>query len=122
MKWLVLPTVLLAASFCLGQAAQPNGSVDNRQAGSGEITVRGCVGMSAGDYILTEQDPGMTYELSANDKTRLRHYLGQRVEVVGTKSASTATSSDATMPTGSPASVTLHVHTIKTISKECRTR
>jgi len=84
-----------------------------------QVTVQGCVGRSTGDYILTQQDPGNTYELQASHKIRLRQYLGQEVEVVGTKSPSMSTSSDAMARTGSPSSVTITVNSIKTIAKEC---
>jgi hypothetical protein len=84
------------------------------------ITVQGCVSRSSGDYILFKQDPGMTYELQATGKMKLRNYLGQQVEVTGTESASLSTSSDALTRTGSPASVTLTITSIKTIAKECQ--
>jgi hypothetical protein len=61
----------------------------------------------------------MTYELQATGKTKLRHYLGQRVEVTGNESPSMSTSSDTSARMGSPASVTLTITSIKTIDKEC---
>jgi hypothetical protein len=61
----------------------------------------------------------MTYELQATGKTKLRHYLGQRVEVIGTESPSLSTSSDTSTRMGSPASMTLTITSIKTIDKEC---
>jgi hypothetical protein len=62
----------------------------------------------------------MTYELQATGKTKLHKYLGQQVEVIGTESPSMSTSSDVLgTRTGSPASVTLTITSIKTIEKEC---
>jgi hypothetical protein len=84
--------------------------------------VQGCVGRSSGDYILMKQDPGMTYELQATGKTKLRQYLGQQVEVTGTESPSMSTSSDTSARAGSPSPVTLTVTSIKTIDKECPAR
>jgi hypothetical protein len=118
--WFVL---MLSGSFLLAQgAAFGNSEQSNSKDSKGQVTVQGCVGRSSGDYILTKQDPGMTYELQATGKTRLRQYLGQRVEVTGTESPSLSTSSDALNKTGSAASVTLTITSIKTITKECTVR
>jgi hypothetical protein len=87
-----------------------------------EITVQGCVGRSSGDYILTKRSPAMTWELQASGKTRLRDYLGQRVEVTGTEGPTMSSSSDALNKTGSASSVTLTITSIKTIDKECTVR
>jgi hypothetical protein len=119
-SWFLL---ILSGSFLLTQCAafgrsSEGGSKDSKD----QVTVQGCVGRSSGDYILTKQDPGMTYELQATGKTRLRQYLGQRVEVVGTESPSLSTSSDALNKTGSAASVTLNITSIKMIAKECTVR
>jgi len=109
------------AGVLLAQESNPpsGSSQDNSRRAKGQITVQGCVGRSTGDYILTKQDPGMTYELQATGKIKLRHYLGQRVEVTGNESPSMSTSSDTSARMGSPASVTLTITSIKTIDKEC---
>jgi hypothetical protein len=115
--WLVL---LLSGSFLLAQDSSPSAtSQDNSKDSKGQVTVRGCVSRSSGDYILSQEDPAMTYELQATGKTRLGPYLGQQVEVTGRKSPSMSTSSDAMAKMGSPASVTLTVTAIKTLAKEC---
>lgn len=88
----------------------------------GQVTVQGCVARSSGDYVLIKQDPGMTYELQVTGKTKLRQYLGKRVEVTGTESPALSTSSDAMARTGSPASVTLTITSIKSIATECAAR
>jgi hypothetical protein len=69
-----------------------------------------------------QQDPGVTYELQATGKTKLRNYLGRQVEVTGVESPSLSTSSDALTRTGSPSPVTLIITSIKTLEKECRGR
>jgi len=115
--WFVL---LLSGSFLLAQDSNPtNPCQHNSKASKGQEAVQGCVGRSTGDYILTKQDPGITYELQATGKIKLRQYLGQRVEVTGTESPSLSTSSDTSARTGSPAPVTLTITSIKTIEKEC---
>ena len=112
---------MIWTGILLAQESNPpsGSSQDNSKHAKGQITVQGCVSRSTGDYILTKQDPGMTYELQATGKTKLRHYLGQRVEVTGNESPSMSTSSDTSARMGSPASVTLTVTSIRTIDKEC---
>jgi len=116
--WLAL--LLFSGSFLLAQDSTFNPmSQDSSKDSNGQVTVRGCVDRSSGDYVLIKQDPAVTYELHATGKTKLRHYLGQRVEVTGTQSPSLSTSSDAMAKMGSPASTTLTISSIRTIDKEC---
>lgn len=115
--------LLLSSSFLLAQDTNPAKANQPKKKGSkDEITVQGCVGRSSGDYVLTKQDPAMTYELQATGKTRLRNYLGQRVEVTGKESATLSTSSDALNKTGSASPVTITITSIKTIDKDCTVR
>jgi hypothetical protein len=115
--------LLLSSSFLLAQDSNSSAmSQGNSKHSKGEVTVQGCVGRSSGDYILTKQNPGMTYELQGTGKIKLRQYLGQRVEVTGTQSPSMSTSSDAITKTGAPASTTLTISSIRTIAKECSVR
>jgi hypothetical protein len=115
--------LLLSGSFLLAQDSSPNATGQHKsKASKGEVTLQGCVSRSSGDYILIEQHPAMTYELQATGKTKLRRYLGQQVEVTGRESPSMSTSSDSLTRTGSPASVTLTITSIKTIAKECSVR
>jgi hypothetical protein len=115
--------LLLSSSFLLAQDSNSSAmSQGNSKHSKGEVTVQGCVGRSSGDYILTKQNPGMTYELQGTGKIKLRQYLGQRVEVTGTQSPSMSTSSDAITKTGAPASTTLTISSIRTITKECSVR
>jgi len=112
--------MLLSGTFLLAQdSSMPR---ENAKDSKGQVTVQGCVGRSSGDYVLTKQNPGMTYELHATGKIKLRNYLGQRVEVVGTESPSLSTSSDALNKTGSAASSTISVSAITTIDKDCTVR
>jgi hypothetical protein len=118
--WVVL---LLSGSFLLAQGqTAASASGHKAKASKDEVTVQGCVGRSSGDYVLTKQNPAMTYELQATGRTRLRNYLGQHVEVTGTEGPTLSTSSDALNKTGSASSVTLTISSIRTIDKECTAR
>jgi hypothetical protein len=113
---------LFLASFLFAQQSNSsNPSQDNSKPSAGEIKVQGCVGRSAGDYVLMKQDPGMSYQLQATGKIKLSHYLGQQVEVTGKESPSLRTSSSSSARTGS-ASVALTITSIKAIEKECSAR
>ncbi len=119
----LLCALLLSGSLLLAQDSAPANT--NQQGGKdskGEVTVRGCVSRSSGDYILMKQDPAVTYELQGTHKIRLRNYLGQRVEVTGSESPTLASSSDALNKVGSAAPVTLTITSIKTIDKDCSAR
>jgi hypothetical protein len=111
--------LLLSSSFLLAQdnpsAMRQRNSKDSKE----EVTLQGCVSRSSGDYILMKQNPGITYQLQATGKIRLRNYLGQRVEAVGSESPTMSTSSDAMNKVGSAAPVTLTVTSIRTIDKDC---
>ena len=116
-------TVLLAAILMWAQSNQnaPTNQPSNNSNNNGTITVRGCVAVQNGDYVLSKQDPGNTYELQKGEKIKLRNYLGQRVEITGTKSTTMPTSEDAINGrAGSASPVTISIKSIKTISKECR--
>jgi hypothetical protein len=116
----ILAVLLLLSSLLLAQQSNPSAtSQPTSKDAKGQVTVQGCVGKFSGDYILTKQDPAITYELQATGKTKLRHYLGQRVEVTGTEAPSMSSSSDALNKTGSASPVTITITSIKTISQEC---
>jgi hypothetical protein len=116
----ILAVLLLLSSLLLAQQSNPSAtSQPKSKDAKGQVTVQGCVGKFSGDYILTKQDPAITYELQATGKTKLRHYLGQRVEVTGTEAPSMSSSSDALNKTGSASPVTITITSIKTISQEC---
>lgn len=117
MKKVIGTAVLLIASSALVQSDQPS----NNHKQNGEVTVRGCVTMMNGDYVLTKQDPGNTYQLEKGEKVKLRDYLGKRVEITGPKSTTLPTSEDAiNARMGSASPVTIKIKSIKTIAKECR--
>ncbi len=110
----VVCALLLSGSFLFAQ--------DSGKDSKGQVTMSGCVSRSNGDYTLMKQDPAITYQLQGSHKIRLSHYLGQRVEIIGSESPTMATSSDAMNKVGSAAPVTLTVTSIKTIDKACSAR
>jgi hypothetical protein len=116
MKTAIWIAVVLSAGFAWAQSDQAARSDQP----SGQVTVRGCVTMVNGDYALTKPDPGNTYELQKAEKIKLRSYLGQRVEITGTKSRTLSTSEDAINAGGNASPVTITIQSIKTISKECQ--
>jgi hypothetical protein len=119
----LLCALLLSGSLLLAQDSAPaNTNQQDGKDSKGEVTVRGCVSRSSGDYILMKQDPAVTYELQGTHKIRLRNYLGQQVEVSGNESSTMASSSDALNKVGSAAPVTLTITSIKTLDKECSAR
>lgn len=123
MKTLWIALLLLSASFALGQNNQSAGTnSDDTGNGKGHVTVQGCLTRSNGDYTLVKQNPGVTYELQETGKIKLRHYVGQRVEVSGQEAPSMSTSSDTTARMGSASPVTITVSSIRSIAKECSSR
>lgn len=116
----LLFALLLSSAFLLAQNSNAdNSNQPNSKDSKGQIILQGCVSRSSGDYILIKQNPGVTYQLQATGKIKLRHYMGQRVEATGTESPTMSTSSDAMNKVGSAAPVTLTITSIKTIEKEC---
>ena len=112
--------LLLSSSFLAAQGSNSSAAGEHQSKNAkGEVTVQGCVGRFGGDYILSKQDPGVTYQLQATGKIKLRKYLGQRVEVTGSEAPTMSTSSDALNRSGSASPVTILIDSIKTISKEC---
>ena len=116
--------VLLLSSGILHAQSNNSGAADQQKPAdsNSQVTLEGCVDRSRGDYVLVQSDPGMTYELHAAGKLRLRGYMGQQVKVTGTKSTSMSTSSDAIAFGGSPAPMTIAVSSIKTLASQCTAR
>jgi hypothetical protein len=118
MKRFWFAVLLLFGAFLLAQDNSANTSQQNSKDSKGQITIRGCVSRSNGDFILMKTDPAVTYELHGRHGIKLGHYLGQRVEVTGSESPSLATSSDS-MTRSNASPVTLTITSIKTLDKEC---
>lgn len=119
----LLFALLLSASFVLAQDDNSAARVSEKpKHAKGELTVQGCVARANGDYILMKVDPAVAYQLQATGKTRLRNYLGQRVEVTGKESPTLSTSSDFLTKTGSASPETITISSIRTLDKECAAR
>lgn len=58
-----------------------------------QLTAQGCVSRSIDRYILMQPDQGHSYGLEATRKIKFDHYLGQHVDVTGSKSPTLNTSS-----------------------------
>jgi hypothetical protein len=117
MKPFVVVTLFLSVAL-LAQDTKPSDKHNRKD----EITIQGCVSRSNGDYILMKQDPGITYQLQATGKTRLKNYLGQRVEVTAFESPTLSSSSDAMNKIGSAAPETLTITSIRMLDKNCSAR
>jgi hypothetical protein len=117
MKTAMWIAVVLSASFA-GAQSDSSKSAQSSKA-KGQVTVRGCVTMLNGDYVLTKQDPANTYQLEKASRIRLKSYLGQRVEIKGTKSTTEDTSEDAINNVGNASPVTIRIKSIKMLAKEC---
>lgn len=115
----LLLVLLLGCSFLPAQDNTGNNGQAKATNSDGQVTVQGCLDRSRGDYILMQQDPGMTYQLRSSKGVKLSEYFGQQVEVTGNKHASLSTSSDAIAFGGPPAPVTIRVTAIKTLAKQC---
>lgn len=116
MRMAISLAVLLAATFMWAQSNQPS----NKNA-NGQVTVRGCVSKSGGDYVLMKENPAITYQLQSTHGIKLSHYLGQRVEITGTKAETIPTNEDAINGRiGSASPVTIAVNSITTLDRECR--
>ncbi len=117
----VILVLLLSSSCLLAQSSSGAANQSNSKDSKGQITAQGCVDRRAGDYVLIQQDPGMTYELQGTDKVKIGKYFGQRVEVSGAKLTSLPTSSDSLATGGAPSPLTIRVTSIKTLDKSCST-
>jgi hypothetical protein len=125
MKKKALLAVLFAAGSFMAQSGSGQSSGANKRHSKysrGEVTVRGCLSITSGDYVLVQTDPGASYELDGRRKIKLGPHLGEQVEVTGWESPSLSTSSDIFNKLGSPSSVTIMVTSIRMIAKECTAR
>jgi len=122
-----MAAVLLALSIAWAQQQPTTSDSDNNtpaKSGS-QVTVRGCLGGSPGDFTLLGSD-GTTYKLNGNDD-QLKDHVGHTVAVTGTVGTGNTTTTNATesSPNGaSPSETTgeqrtLSVSSLKHISASC---
>lgn len=117
MKTAMLLALVVSASLAFAQSGPLGENSRSSNHEGSQVTMQGCLGRMNGDFVLTRQDPGVTYELEAGHGVQFASYLGEQVEISGAKSPSLSTSSDAGI--GSPSSETVMVSSISVISREC---
>lgn len=143
---LLLSSMLLCAMWVVAQTS-PNSSSSQSSNSNGqmptssqtssqssdngngsEMTVRGCLSGSSGNYTLTS-DSGTTYQL-AGDTSKLSDHVGHEIEVKGTTSPSSSSSSSGTMgssgssgsSSGGTSQQTLNVTSMKHIATSCSSK
>ncbi|HTA23876.1 MAG TPA: hypothetical protein VK763_10105 [Terriglobales bacterium] len=123
MKHFIPVCLLICASFAITQQAtqDQSGSASRSSAdqNNGRVTMRGCLGKFGEDYTLTRRNAEETYELQASKGIKLSKYLGQQVEVTGTKGPSMGTTAPNEAVTGSASPITITVTSVKTIEQKC---
>jgi hypothetical protein len=110
--------MMLCAAMALAETIDTSAASQQSKKSKDQVTLTGCVSKQDTDYILMQTDPGDSYELQSR-KIHFRQYLGQEVEVTGTKSPTMSTSSDFLTRTGPASPVTINVDSIKTVDKRC---
>jgi len=118
----LLVVLMLSSGFLLAQSNNAPATDQNDKAAKSQVTVRGCVDRERGDYVLVQQDPGMTWELQGSGKVKVSKYFGQQVEVTGRKVTSLPTSSDSMTNSSAPSPVTIIVSSVKVLDKSCTAR
>jgi hypothetical protein len=111
MRHVVLFSVLLlGVSWAAAQSSPSQGTSGS----AGQETVKGCLGNSGGNYMLTDKD-GKAFQLTG-DTSKLSEHVGHEIKVTGTEGSAPASSDSGAMTQASP---TLEVSTFKHISKTC---
>ena|SRR5579863_6761716 len=107
----LLSTVWLVAQTSTNSAAQSDHNMS-------KTTVEGCLGGSAGNYILTDQS-GKEFNLRG-DASKLGEHLNQEVRVTGDQ-PSTPKSSSTSSTSGSMSNPSIHVTNVEKVSDTCST-
>lgn len=87
-----------------------------QSAAGGQMMVEGCLSGSSGNFTLTDKN-GTSYQLTG-DTAKLSEHVGHEVKITGTSSSGGSDSSSASTGAGAPS--TLHVSSVKHISKTCK--
>jgi hypothetical protein len=105
-------TLLFSAAWLRSQDTAQTGST-----GSAQRTVQGCLQGSDGNYTITEKS-GRTYQLQG-DASKFTAHIGHEVQIMGTTSgASATTSSMGAEATGTEQPI-LTVEHVKDVSGAC---
>ena len=102
------------------QSSDPTGSGQSSRTGTGgQMSVEGCLSGSNGNFMLTDKN-GMSYQLTG-DPAKLSEHVGHEVKVTGSSaSAEAGASGSAESSAAGSAGETLHVTSLKHISKTCK--
>jgi hypothetical protein len=109
---------MLFAGGCLMALANQDQTQQLPKQKPGHVTVQECVSRSSGDFTLMQSDPANAYVLRPTGKLKLDPYLGQQVEVTGSETPTSSTSSNYRRRPDS--AVTIAVESIKTLSRQMR--
>jgi hypothetical protein len=113
-------TLLLSAAWLQAQDQYGSqaGSSQTGTAASGQTTVQGCLQGADGNYTLTDKS-GTTYQLQGDTK-KLTAHVGHEVQITGSTSGASATSSSMGAQAGGAQQPTLTVQSMKHVSKACQ--
>jgi hypothetical protein len=112
-------TFLIPAALLQAQDASQSASSQTGTAASGRTTVQGCLQGSDGNYTLTDKS-GTTYQLQG-DTSKLKAHVGHEVQITGSTSGTSATSSAMGTQAGGTQQPILTVQSMKHVSKTCHT-
>ena len=95
MKRIYLATaILLLSAVWMAAQQQPSDPGQNNSAKhADETTIQGCLNGSGSSFTLTDKS-GKAYQLEG-DASKLTDHVGHEVQLIGTQSAGSASSSDA---------------------------
>ena len=126
--------LMLSCGMWVVSQSQPSGSSGSPQTSGGygqsgsdqsQSRIEGCLAGSSGNYTLTDNKTGTTYQLSG-DTSKLSEHVNESVEISGTKgtgssgSASSGSTSGSTSGgTSSGGQQTFNVTSVKKISSSC---
>ena len=119
-KTVMLVLALLVSSAWLTAQEYPQtGSGQTGNAAAGQHTIKGCLQGSNGSYTLTA-DSGATYQLQG-DASMLSKHVGHEVQITGTPSGPSGSSSEANPSAGTSGGTqpALTVDNVKHVSKTC---
>ena len=127
LSFLLLCSIWVAAQTYPNQnpnqnPSQTSPSTSQTSSSDNQTTVQGCLSGSSGNYTLTDSS-GTRYQLSG-DTSKLSDHVGHKVEIKGTTTPSSTSSSGASgasSSTGANAQPTLNVSSFKHISSSCST-
>jgi len=115
----LLALTLLVSAAWLQAQDQYGSQAGSSQTGTtpGQTTVQGCLQSSDGNYTLTDKS-GTTYQLHGNT-SKLSAHVGHEVQITGSTSGSSGTSSSMGTQAGGTLQPTLTVESMKHVSKTC---